>query len=196
MGFKNTLEHYGMVAKALHWLMALLIICMLAIGLRMTGLENGPDKFWVYGLHKSFGMVVLALASMRLGWKVLNVAPTLPGTMGCVSKLAAKAAHGLLYLLMFAMPISGWVMSSSAGFSVSVFGWFVLPDLVAPDKEFSKDMATLHGVLAWGLMGIIMLHVAGALLHHFYYRDNVLRRMLPFTRRSSYAQDSDTNTGC
>ena len=194
MSLKNTLHSYGAIAKAFHWVVAILILCLLAMGLTMTGMENNPDKFRLYGLHKSFGITVLALASLRLGWKAVNVSPLLPATMDKLSVVVAKAVHGALYVMMFAMPITGWVMSSAKAFPVSVFGLFLLPNIVEPNKELGDLAVELHGILAWGLMGLIALHVAGALLHHFYYKDNILKRMLPFTRSSYNALDSDT--GC
>ncbi|MEK6746891.1 MAG: cytochrome b [Pseudomonadota bacterium] len=194
MCFKNTLQTYGVVAKSFHWLMAVLIIVLLAVGLIMTGMENSPDKFKLYGMHKAFGIVVLFLASLRLGWKILDVSPLLPDSLGKMAKLGAKLGHFGLYVLMFAMPITGWLMSSAAGFPVSVFGMFVMPDLILPDKEFGHDMNELHSILAWGLMGLIALHFLAALLHHFYYRDNTLTRMLPNFRGKNNDKNSSVNS--
>lgn len=196
MCLKNTLQTYGVIAKIFHWLMAVLIIVLLAVGLIMADMENSPDKFKLIGLHKEIGIVVLFLASLRLGWKVLDVSPLLPESIGKIAQLGAKAAHFGLYTLMFAMPITGWLMSSAAGFPVSMFGLFIMPNLIAPDKAFGKDMNELHETLAWVLMGLIALHVMAALLHHFYYKDNILRRMLPNFRGKSDVKNSDINTGC
>jgi len=108
----------------------------------------------------------------------------------------AHAGHALLYVLLFAMPLSGWAMSSAAGFPVSFFGLFTLPDLITPNQSLKADMMDLHKALAWLLIAMIILHALAALLHHFYYKNNVLRRMLPFTKEEKYAQDSDTMVGC
>ncbi len=196
MCFKNTLQTYGVIAKAFHWLMAIFIITLLAVGLIMADMENSPDKFKLYGMHKAFGIIVLFLVVLRLGWKVLDVSPLLPASISKVAQLGAKVVHLGLYILMFAMPITGWLMSSAAGFPVSIFGLFTIPNLVAPDKEFGKNMNELHEALAWILIVLITLHVLAALLHHFYYRDNILRRMLPNFKGESNVQNSDTNTGC
>ncbi|MEZ5691498.1 MAG: cytochrome b [Rickettsiales bacterium] len=179
MCFKNTKESYGVIAKSFHWLMAVFIIILLAVGLIMADMENTPDKFKLIGLHKSFGILVLLLAILRLGWKVLDVSPSLPDGMEKFVKLAAKVGHVLLYILMFTMPISGWLMSSAAGFPVSVFGLFVMPDLIGKDKEFAHYLHEIHELLAWALIGLIVVHVLAALFHHFYYKDDILRRMLP-----------------
>lgn len=185
MAFRNSKRGYGSIAKTLHWLIALLIISLLAVGFIMADMAVSPDKFRVYGLHKSFGITVLAVAAVRLMWKAANDSPLLPDAMNKLEQLAAKAGHALLYVLMFAMPLSGWAMSSAAGLPVSVFGWFTLPNLVAPDNELKKILRETHEWLAWALIIMISLHVLAALLHHFYYKDNVLRRMLPFTKEES-----------
>jgi len=195
MPVKNTRLAYGSVAKSFHWVVALLILTLLAVGFIMSDMENTPDKFKLYGLHKSVGISVLTLALVRLMWKAVNVAPLLPATLHRMEKLLAHAGHALLYVLMIAMPLSGWLMSSAAGVQVSVFGWFLLPDFVAPDKDVKDFFREAHELLAWALIVMISLHVLAALLHHFYYRNNVLRRMLPFTKEENYAP-SDTATGC
>lgn len=195
MNLKNSRQSYGSAAKFFHWMIAILIFGMLAMGFYMEGLDISPDKIQLYGWHKSTGIIVLALASMRLGWKIAKVTPLLPDGMRKVEKFLAHAGHAFLYFLMFAMPLSGWVMSSAAGFPVSVFGLFTLPNIVAPDNMLKAQMMDLHEVLAWVLVVMITLHTLAALLHHFHHKDNVLSRMLPFTKEK-YALDSDTNTGC
>ena len=189
MALRNTSQTYGTVAKTFHWLIFLLIAGMVAVGFIMEGMAKGPDAFKLIGLHKSTGMVVLFLVSLRLMWKAANVAPLLPVSLHVFEKFLAHAGHFALYVLMFAMPLSGWAMSSAAGFPVSVYGWFVLPDLVAPDNTLKHQMIDLHGFLAWTLIVMVSLHVLAALLHHFYYRNNVLVRMLPFTKDNSNATD-------
>lgn len=191
MCLKNTLQTYGVVAKAFHWLMAILIVTMLAVGLIMADMENSPDRFKLIGLHKEFGIVVLFLAALRLGWKVLDVSPLLPESIGKMALLGAKSVHAALYALMFAMPITGWLMSSAAGFPVSMFGLFTMPNLVEPNKELRHDMSELHEVFAWILIGLIALHIMAALLHHFYYKDNILKRMLPNLKGKNNVQNSN-----
>lgn len=179
MCFRNTSETYGIISKAFHWVIAVLVIALLAVGLIMADMETNPDKIKLIGLHKEFGIVVLALAALRLGWKILDVSPLMPKSVGKLAVIGAKSVHFLLYVLMFAMPVSGWMMSSAAGFPVSVFGLFTMPNLVEPNKELRHDLSELHEIFAWGLISLISLHVLAALFHHFYYKDNVLTRMLP-----------------
>jgi cytochrome b561 len=196
MRYRNTHSAYGVVAKGFHWILFLMITGMVLVGFIMADMDLSPDKVKLYGLHKSTGIVVLALVSMRLAWKFANVSPLLPDSMHALEKFLARAGHAMLYLLMFAMPLTGWMMSSAAGFPVSVYGLFTLPDLVAPDTNLKALMIDAHFYLAWLLVIMVGLHVLAALTHHFYYRNNILRRMLPFTKEEKYAQDSDTMVGC
>ncbi len=177
---KNTSERYGLVATLLHWLMGLAIIGMLAVGLYMTGLELSPDKLKLYGLHKAIGITLLSAFILRVLWRLVNVIPSLPDAIPAWERWAAHASHFLLYTLMLAMPMTGWLMSSYAGFPVSVFGLFTMPDLVAADKEMAEVMKEVHEWLAYGLIALITVHAGAALKHHFIDKDMILRRMLPW----------------
>lgn len=148
----------------------------------MGELENGPNKFFWYGLHKSFGISVLILVCLRLMWKLKNSRPMLPDSLTVLEKHLVKIAHALLYVMMFAMPLTGWLMSSAAGFSVSFFGLFILPDLIAPNRELVDLFKELHGFCAYFLIALVALHAIAALSHHFYHKNNVLRRILPFIK--------------
>lgn len=183
MQWKNTALKYGAVAKSFHWLMALLVIGLLCIGFYMTNAEKTLSVFKLYGLHKSIGVTVLALVVVRLLWRLINVTPPLPESMPSWQKLAAHLSHVALYGLMFAMPMIGWLMSSAAGFTISVFGLFSMPNLIAPDKEFFETLRFLHWLGAWSFVVVISTHVTAALYHHFFHRDTVLLRMLPLALR-------------
>ena len=178
MPFRNTPEQYGAVTKSFHWLMAVMVLTMLAVGLYMTGAPLA-QKFTLYNLHKSTGICVLALVLLRILWHIFTGRPKLVKSLKPVEKAAAHVAHVLLYYFMFAMPMSGWAMSSAYGRSVEVFGLFTLPDFTAPDPETAKGLAQIHGTLAWCLIATIVLHVCGALKHHLIDKDTTLRRMLP-----------------
>jgi cytochrome b561 len=179
MNWRNTAEHYGGVAKTFHWVLALLAIGMLGVGLYMTGLELGPQKLQIYGLHKSVGACILLLVGLRLLWRLANVQPLALPSHQKWEKSLAHVIHTLLYLSLFLMPLSGWVMSSAKGFSVSVFGWFTLPDFVAPDKDLAEIAVIVHEIVAYAMIVMIALHFAGAMKHHVIDRDSTLRRMLP-----------------
>jgi cytochrome b561 len=167
------------VAKAFHWGMALLILGLLGMGLYMSGLKLSPFKLNLYWWHKSVGLTVLALVAARLWWRVTNprveALPNIPHWQ----RLAANAVHFGLYVLMFSMPLSGWLMSSAHGFPVSFFGWFTLPDLIAPSKEWGGFFHEVHELGMLAFFALIGLHAAAALKHHFVDKDATLRRMLP-----------------
>lgn len=180
MALRNNSDSYGSVAKAFHWVVAILIIGLLAVGFYMGGLpKEDPSRMGIYGLHKALGITVLAVVSVRLLWKSVNVRPVLPASMSKIEKCGAQIGHALLYVFAFAMPLSGWAMSSAAGYPVSMFGLFNMPMLVGPDKDLAKAMNELHGNMAIALIAILVLHIVAALFHHFVRKDNVLIRMLP-----------------
>ena len=176
MRLTNNETHFGLVAIIFHWLMALLIIGLLGVGLYMTGLPIGIQKLKLYGWHKEFGILVLALVILRIIWRLTNTTPVL--SLPKLELLAARLAHLALYVLMLAMPLSGWLMTSAAGLPPSFFGLFILPSLVAPNDELRQLFALAHEWLAYGLIGIIGVHTLAALKHHFIDKDNVLKRMI------------------
>lgn len=183
MPMKNTLNSYGSVSKFLHWAIGILFICMLAFGLTMEDLAPTQEvKYQFYFLHKSTGILILMMVSIRLLWKFTNVSPELPEHMKSRMKMLAKLGHITLYFLMFAMPLSGWIMSSAGSHPVSFFGLFTVPPLVDPDKTLGGLAHEAHEIMGFIAIAIIAAHIAAALLHHFYYKDNVLRRMLPFSK--------------
>lgn len=181
MQWRNTDERYGAIAKLFHWLIGLGIIGMLCVGLYMVGMPMSPDKFKVYGLHKAIGATILFLVVLRVLWRFSNPVPLLPSDMPRWQAWGAHLSHLALYGLMFAIPLTGWAMSSAAGFPVSVFGLFTLPNLVAPDNELREFFGEAHEWLAYGLIAVLLAHVGAALEHHFIRKDTILRRMLPFT---------------
>jgi len=176
---KNTSERFGWIALLLHWVMAIMIIGMLCLGLYMAGLRLSMEKLKLIGWHKEIGACVLGLVAIRLIWRLVNIIPPLPESMPMWQRLAAHASHYALYGFMFTMPVSGWLMSSAAGFPVSVFGWFTLPNLINQNEEARKLFLSIHTWLSYALIATIAAHIAAALYHHFITKDNILRRMLP-----------------
>lgn len=174
------MSKYGIIAKTFHWLMAIMVIAMLALGLYMEDLKLGPDKLQLYGWHKSTGITILVLVSLRLWWRLLNPPPQLPDDMVFFQKLAAHLSHVLLYSLMIFMPLVGWLMSSAADFPVSVFGWFTLPALIDADPEYVRLFKAMHYYGGRTLIILICAHVFAALYHHFIRKDDILKRMLPW----------------
>lgn len=170
--------HYTTTAKALHWGMAVLIIGLFALGLYMTGLSLSPTKLQLYSWHKWLGVTVGLLVMVRLAWRWTHQPPALPAHMPALERWAAHAGHALLYVLMVAIPLSGWLMSSAKGFQTVWWGVLPLPDLVGKDKVLGNQLQTLHMALNWLLMAVLLGHVGAALKHHFVNRDDVLTRML------------------
>jgi cytochrome b561 len=180
MTFRNTTRAWGALSKSLHWLIVLLIIVQWLIAERADDMPNGLAKLQTLAWHKSIGITVLMLAILRLVWRWLNPVPSLEGLAKPWERLLAHLSHVLLYGLIFAMPLTGWMMSSARNFPVSWFKLFQLPDLVAPDVETFHRMQDLHHLLFKVLLGVAVLHVLGAAKHHFIDRNDVLKRMLPF----------------
>ena len=171
--------HYTATAKLLHWLIALMIFGMLGFGFYMTGLDLSPTKLELYSWHKWAGVTVFALVLVRLAWRIGHKPPALPAHMPAIEGVAAHASHHLLYVLMLAIPLSGWLMSSAKGFQTVWFGVLPLPDLLAKDKALGNLLETVHFVLNYTLIAVLLGHVGAALKHHFIDRDDVLTRMLP-----------------
>lgn len=182
MPLRNTPERYGSVAQALHWLIVLLLIGQVTAGKLAEEMPDGFDKLVLLARHKSAGITILALAVLRLAWRLFDRPPPLPGMAGW-QQAAARATHWGLYLLLFAMPLSGWLMSSASNYPVSWFGLAQLPDLVAPDRGLKHLLGEVHETLASALIALALLHVAAALKHQFMDRDGLLWRMLPWRAR-------------
>lgn len=180
---RNTADSWGGLAKLLHWLLALLVFGQLALGWAAVLWRLSPLKLDLFVLHKSFGLVVLVLMLPRLLWRLLNPTPLLPAAMPRWQRHAARVSHGLLYLLLLLLPLSGWVLSSAADIPFRVFWLWPLPALVAPDEAVEDTAAALHFVLVVLLGLVLSAHVGAALWHHYRLRDEVLVRMLPGRRR-------------
>ena len=177
----NTRERYGAVAIALHWTMALGLAGLVAMGLYMVGLpEAGFDKLKITLIlyHKEFGLAALLVATIRLAWRMANDLPALVSTLPYWQMVAARLVHLSFYGLMFALPISGLLMSSAAAIPVSAFGMFDIPDWIAPSEIWFRRLIQVHRWLGYGLLVLIGLHAGAALMHHFVKRDDTLRKML------------------
>lgn len=177
--FKNSPAEYGTGTKLFHWISGVIVICLLVAGLFMGDLPNGALKLRTYLLHKSFGITILSLTFLRILWHVYSKKPEYVATLKPWEKKLARLGHGLLYLLLIGMPLTGWMMSSAAGYPVNLFGLFTLPDLVAVNSQDRELFGELHEILGSVLMGVLGMHIAAALKHHFWDKDNTLRRMLP-----------------
>lgn len=174
--------NYHPVAKTLHWLMSVLIIGLLALGRYMHELPLSPEKLELYSWHKWFGVTVFMLVWLRLAWRVLHPAPPPPAGLSPLLKNIARLAHGLLYVLMLLIPLSGWLMSSAKGFQTVWFGVLPIPDLLPRDKSLGNLLEEVHEGLNVALMLTLTGHVMAALWHHFILKDDTLRRMTASNR--------------
>jgi cytochrome b561 len=176
-------NRYSAPAIALHWLVAALLLATFPLGVYMTGLPLSPRKLQLVAYHKWIGVTVFALAWLRLAWRLYRPAPPHPPSMALWQRRAAHAVHGLLYVLLIAIPLSGWLFSSASGVPTVYLGLWQLPDLVDRDKALAATLRGVHLALNWTLAALVVIHVAAALKHHLADRDGLLYRMLP-SRRS------------
>ena len=183
-------SRYSSVAIALHWITGLLILGNLIGGLTMDYWLDSPDPamkqtgFFIIGLHKSIGMTVLVLTLVRLAWRIGNPPPPLPSHMTRVEIILARLTHFAFYVLMLALPLTGWAMVSTGKvvYPTVWFGLFTVPPLPLP-KSLGELFQESHELLAWVMIATLALHIAAAIKHHYLDRDDVLARMLPFLRR-------------
>ena len=175
---------YTRTAKLLHWAMALLIFGLFAVGFYMADLPLSPWKLKIYSWHKWAGVTAFLLLAIRLAWRVGHRPPEMPTSMSPTLRGLAYAGHGLLYLLMIAVPLSGWLMSSAKGFQTVYFGLLPIPDLLVKNKELGDLLREIHENLNLLFVLLVAGHVAAALKHHTIDRDDILVRMLPGRKKS------------
>ena len=183
------MPRYNNIAILLHWFIALLIISAFILGVTMVNIPGiTPTKLKYFSWHKWVGVTVLTLACLRLLWRLFHQAPPYPDSMPAWQKKAANSLHGLLYVLMFAVPLSGYFFTLALGVPVVYLGIIPLPVLIEPNPAIKESLRLLHFSLNLTLFICICLHVLAALKHHFIDRDDVMKRMLP-TISSSAKKD-------
>ena len=173
---------YDLLAIAFHWAMAALLLALLALGWYMVSLPDAGYDTWKITLilaHKAIGMLALALVAVRLGWRLARALPPLAAGLPEWQQVAARLAHLVFYALMFALPLTGWIMSSAGGYPVPFFDWFDMPDIVGLNDWVFHLSIVVHRWLAYALGALLAVHAGAALRHHFILRDDTLRRMLP-----------------
>ena len=177
----KTPQRYSAVARILHWSVAALIVVQYLLAELAKSAEQQSEPLEQLALlanHKSIGITILGLAVARITWRVMVPTPTLPQTMPVWQRRSAAFVHALLYILLFALPITGWLMSSAKSYSVSWFNLIVLPDFIEPSTEAADQLVNLHILLGDVLLILAVIHIGAALMHAFAHRDGVLGRML------------------
>ena len=179
LGIRNSEHDYGLLAIVLHWLVAFVVIGMFSLGVWMTGLtyydewyKRGPD------IHRSIGVLLFLVMLVRVIWRVLNVKPKDDVQMSSLQRRVAHSVHLLLYGLIFAMIISGYLISTADGRSIDVFGLFSVPATITGVANMEDVAGKVHWYLALLLLSLVALHTIAALKHHFIDRDQTLKRML------------------
>lgn len=172
-------SRYTPPAIALHWLMAWLIIAVYFLGLSIDSIPVGPDRIQVVGWHKWLGVTIAFLWGFRVLWRATHRPPAAPASSPAWQNHAAHLVHIALYLLMIAIPVSGWLMSSAKGYTTNYFGLFDLPNLIEKDKALGHTLKEAHELLANLLIALAGLHIAAALKHQWIDKDNLLGRMRP-----------------
>lgn len=176
----NVVQRYSTPAIALHWIVAILVLVMIGLGWYMTDIPRGtPERTFFYNLHKSIGLTVAILVLIRLWWRFRNPPPPLPSSVPAWQVQASKLSHALLYLCLILMPVSGFSASQFTKYGVTYFGLFKIPPMGWENKVIYDFLQGIHGVTAVLLVTLVVIHVAAALKHLLFDRDNVFLRMLP-----------------
>ena len=165
-------DSFSPLQRALHWLMAIMVLAMLFIGVTMVSTLK-PRFLTLIAIHKPLGIAIFVLALLRLGLRLWRGAPPLPSDLSSIQVVAAKLSHAVLYALLIAMPLIGWGMLSAGGYPIVLFGSFHLPRILPQDDQLYAALRTAHIVLAYMFFATILLHVAAALFHALIRRDGV-----------------------
>jgi cytochrome b561 len=173
----KTSAGYSLIARTLHWLMAALILFQLPLGVVISR-GSGPLHDWLYNLHRSIGALIIPLVVVRLAYRLMHPPPPLPDDMPLLQRQAALLTHWGLYALLLVQPFVGWIATSAFPAPIPVFGLFVLPSIWPPDRVLSDRLFVLHGAIGASIAALAALHIAAALYHHFWRKDEVLMRMV------------------
>lgn len=178
MQWRNTSSRYGLVSVLLHWLVALAVFGLFGLGYWMVGLgyydpwrQTAPD------LHKSIGILLFAVMLLRVLWRLLSPAPVALASHGRLTRLASALGHGVLYLGLFGVMISGYLISTADGRGIEVFGLFSVPATLSGIAQQEDIAGVIHEYLAWGLVIFAGVHALAAIKHHLIDRDSTLLRM-------------------
>jgi cytochrome b561 len=182
---RNSPTQYGSLARFLHWAIAILVIVTVPIGLTMIRIGEGKLQNLLFVVHESIGLTIFLLAIARIVWRLVEPPPPLPASVPSGKALLAHLNHWLLYLLLFLMPVTGYLSVVAGGYPLNFFALFDVPRLVAKNESLGKFTENAHLLLQYAVYVLVLIHVAAALHHHLVKRDGVLHRMWPGLRAAS-----------
>jgi cytochrome b561 len=188
MLIRNNAERFGLVARTLHWLTLVLLIGSFSLAVSMVNMAFSPRKLEFYSWHKWVGVTIFFVVLLRLGWRLANPVPQQPPGMPGWQQRLAGLSHAALYAILIVMPVTGWIMSSALNLPVVYLGLVHIPSPFGVDRALGETMKIVHLSLAVALLVLVTIHALAALYHHVVLRDDVLRRMLPWSARMR-AQD-------
>jgi cytochrome b561 len=177
MDLRNSQDSFGLISRLFHWSMAFGVIFVLALGNRIADMQPDLSTLYLYGLHKTLGIVILAMAVLRLVWHRISPPPRPIGAFSAWETRIARVGHGVFYLLLIAIPLSGWFASSATGIDIVIFDRWTLPPISNVSELWEKRGFLLHGILTKALFGLIILHILAALKREI-DGDGTLTRMI------------------
>jgi cytochrome b561 len=183
MLIRNTAERFGLVAKTLHWLTLLLLVGSFTLAISMVNMPFSPRKLEFYSWHKWVGVTIFLVVLLRLGWRLANPVPQQPSGTPRWQQRLAGLSHAALYAILIVMSVTGWIMSSALNLPVVYLGLIHIPSPFGVDRALGESMKIVHLSLAVALLAMVTIHALAALYHHLFLRDDVLRRMLPWSTR-------------
>lgn len=174
----NGAEAYSAIAKLLHWTVAVGILIMVPVGIVMGRIPSGDLQNTLYHVHRSFGVLILGLMLIRLGYRLAHGVPAPEPTLTAMQRTVSHLVHLSLYALIIAQAFIGWIGTSAFGAPIWVFGLFVMPDLVSKDQQLAEPLFLIHDILGFVIAGLVLLHIAAALYHFIVRGDGVMQRMV------------------
>lgn len=189
MQLRNPPDRWGPISMLLHWAIVALIGWLAWLGLTMVDMPPTPAKINAYALHKSLGLTLLALVAVRLAWRLFAGAPEPVPGMPTWQERIASATHWAMYVLLFTIPLSGWVFNSASGYPLQWFKQFNLPAIAGRSEDLAATAIQVHEYGFWLLLLLVLAHAGAAFYHHLFQGDDTLRRMLPSLRRADAIPD-------
>ena len=172
-------QPYTGTAQLFHWVVVVLLVMQILTKVALPSLLPASAEDQLNAWHLSLGSTILLVMALRLAWRLTHPPPPPPADLATPLKMLSRATHWAFYAILIVLPLLGWIAASAYGAPVRLFGLIPLPALAAPDKELGETVGEMHGALAFTLLVVMALHIAGVLYHAFAKRDRMLHGMLP-----------------